>query len=271
MTMLFIASIVAYSIATYFRVKEKVAGRPFKHHTDFSLYLALVCNMVLASRAFVLSDTHLHYQGLFIFGSLSLGISALAIEKGLKESFFSIFTIPSAIVFLICATFVDGKLAGEHFLQGWFALHLFLAILGEIFFCIAALSSITYLYVIRRLKKKNRLRAVFLFPPLTRLDDLTFKLIKVGTSVFFLGLVIGLYGNYSHFSEFKPVLKHVFAGIVMCFYLLVIILRKPMNIAGNKLAVVAVAGFILSLGLIIIPDNAAHWKPLIETNREAAR
>ena len=164
-----------------------------------------------------------------------------------------------------------GKLAGAHFAQGWFALHLLLAILGECFFMIAAVSSLTYLFVVRRLKKKNRLRAVFFFPPLARLDDLTFKLIVSGTAVFAVGLLAGLYGNLKHFEAFSPGGKHIFALFLLLFYLALIVARRPFKLAGNRLAVLAVTGFALSIGLVVLPDNELHWKPLQPTVQEAAK
>lgn len=268
MLVIFIATIAAYAIATFFRVKEKVANRSFRHHANFSLYLGLTCNAILTAKVFALSDSHLHYQSLFIIGSLSLGISTLAIEKLLKETYFSIFTIPAMICLLFCASFVDGTLAGAHFSQGWFALHLLLAILGESFFFIAAISSLTYFYVVRRLKRKNRLRAVFFFPPLTRLDDLTFKLIAAGTAIFLAGLAVGLYGNLSHFAEFSPGAKHIFSLVVLTFYLILVLTRKPLKITGTRLATLALAGFFLSMGLITLPDNTSHWAPLQPINIE---
>lgn len=269
MLVLFVSTIAAYALATFFRVKEKVAGHSFKYHATFSLILGLLLNLLMSIKIFGLSDTHLHYQGIFIFGALSLGICTLAIEKGLKETYFSIFTLPAVMVLLLCATFVDGTITGTHLLQKWFALHLFLAILGECFFFIAAISSVTYFFVVRRLKQKNRLRAVFFFPPLTRLDDLTFKLIVAGTLLFFCGLVIGVYGNYNHFSVFAPAGKHIMAALVLIFYAVVIICRKPFKLAGTRLAAMALAGFILSLLLITVPDNTAHWQPLTEISKEA--
>lgn len=271
MLVLFVSTIAAYALATFFRVKEKVAGHSFAYHATFSLLLGLVLNLIMSIKIFGLSDTYLHYQGLFISGALSLGICTLAIEKGLKETYFSIFTLPAVMVLLLCATFVDGTITGTHFLQKWFALHLFLAILGECFFFIAAISSITYFFVVRRLKQKNRLRAVFFFPPLTRLDDLTFKLVFAGNLLFFCGLAIGLYGNYSHFSGFSPGPKHVFAGIVFLFYAVLIACRKPFKIAGTRLAAMALAGFFLSIILITVPDNTTHWQPLSEISREAGK
>jgi len=270
MLVLFVSTIAAYALATFFRVKEKVAGHSFKYHATFSLILGLLLNLLMSIKIFGLSDTHLHYQGIFIFGALSLGICTLAIEKGLKETYFSIFTLPAVMVLLLCASFVDGTITGTHFLQKWFALHLFLAILGECFYFIAAISSVTYYFVVRRLKQKNRLRAVFFFPPLTRLDDLTFKLILTGTVLFSAGLAIGVYGNYSHFSTFSPGAKHILASIVLIFHVVIILCRKPFKLAGTRLAAMALAGFILSMILITVPDNTAHWQPLTEISQEAA-
>ncbi|PKL45278.1 MAG: hypothetical protein CVV42_18800 [Candidatus Riflebacteria bacterium HGW-Riflebacteria-2] len=271
MQVLLVSTLLAYALATFFRVKERVAGRLMPLHANLSFWLGLVCNLVLALEIFALGESHLHYRTLFVVGALSLSLSTVAIERVLKETFFSIFTLPVSFVFMVCSTFVDGKLAGAHFAQGWFALHLLLAILGECFFMIAAVSSVTYLFVVRRLKRKNRLRAVFFFPPLARLDDLTFKLIVSGTVVFAVGLAAGLYGNLRHFDAFAPGGKHIFAALLLLFYLALVIARRPLKLAGNRLAMLAVTGFVFSLGLVFLPDNELHWKPLQTTVQEAAK
>lgn len=271
MQVLLASTLLAYALATFFRVKERVAGHSMPLHANLSFGLGLVCNIILVAEIFAFGDTHLHYRTLFVVSALSLSLSTVAIERVLKEKFFSIFTLPISFVFMICSTFADGTLAGAHFTQGWFATHMLLAILGECFFMIAAVSSVTYLFVVRRLKKKNRLRAVFFFPPLARLDDLTFKLIVVGTAVFAAGLAAGLYGNISHFSGFTPGGKHVYAVCLLLFYLALIACRRPLRVAGNRLALLAVIGFVLSLGLMILPDNELHWKPLRVTAQEAVK
>ena len=265
------STLLAYALATFFRVKEKVAGRSMPLHANLSFWLGLVCNTILALEIFALGDVYLHSRTLFVVGALSLALCTAAIERLLKETFFSIFTLPACFALMLCSIFADGKLAGGHFAHGWFALHMLLAILGESFFLIAAVSSVTYLFVVRRLKKKNRLRAVFYFPPLARLDDLTFKLIVFGTSVFAAGLGVGLYGNLSHFTGFIPGSKHIFAGFVLAFYLMLIIARHPLKLTGNRLATLAVAGFLLSIGLMVIPDSSGHWKPLPTTVQESVK
>lgn len=271
MQVLLASTLLAYALATFFRVKERVAGHSMPLHANLSFGLGLVCNIILVVEVFAFGDSHLHYRTLFVVSALSLTLSTVAIERVLKEKFFSIFTLPISFVFMVCSTFADGTLAGGHFAHSWFAVHMLLAILGECFFMIAAVSSATYLFVVRRLKKKNRLRAVFFFPPLARLDDLTFKLIAVGTAVFAAGLAAGLYGNLSHFSGFTPGGKHVYAGCLLLFYFTLVITRRPLRLAGSRLATLAVAGFVLSLGLMILPDNELHWKPLQTTTQEAVK
>jgi ABC-type uncharacterized transport system permease subunit len=167
---------------------------------------------------------------------------------------------------------VSGKIAGEHFSETWFIVHLITSIAGESFFMIAAISSATYLFVVRKLKSKNKLKAVFMFPPLTRLNDLTYKLIKAGILVFFIGLALGLHGNYRYFNEFQPAAKHYFAGLVLFYYFAVALLRKPLKLAGPRLAIAAIIGFILSLILVFVPNNDLHWLHETKTiNREVTQ
>ncbi|HNX74998.1 MAG TPA: cytochrome c biogenesis protein CcsA [Candidatus Rifleibacterium sp.] len=266
-----LATLIGYVLATFFRLREKVAGRSFRHHSTFSLALGLTCNAILTFRAFTLSDGGFHYQAVFLAGALGLGICTAIIEHGLKETFFSIFSLPASVVMLFCSTFADGILTGGQFSQRWFAVHLLLSILGECFFFIAAISSAVYFYVVRRLKKKNRLRALAIFPPMARLDDLTFKLIGAGTLVFSGGLAAGFYGNYSYFISFSPGSKHIYAVLLLAFYLIVLLGRKGLKLSGTRLATMAIIGFILSFGLVTLPDNSEHWQPLHKTTQEAAR
>jgi ABC-type uncharacterized transport system permease subunit len=137
---------------------------------------------------------------------------------------------------------------------------------------ISAISSATYLFVVRKLKNKNKLKALYLFPPLARLNDLTGKLVIAGIVTFSTGLAIGLYGSYIHFSSFEPASKHWFAAIVLLYYLAILILKKPLKIVGPRLAIVVIFGFILSIGLILIPDNDLHWlHNTTNTNIEAEK
>lgn len=258
-----IATAISYAFATYFRFREKVAGSPMKNHSRASLIIGFILNLVLFYLITSGSETtsELQINSFLITGSLSLALCTIAVEMGMKENYFSIFSLPVCLVVLLMSLLVTGKITGQHFSQPWFAAHLIASISGECFFIIAAVSSGTYLYIVRRLKKKNRLKAVFLFPPLNRLDDLTFKLIVSGFVTFVIGLAIGIYGNYSYFSAFTPTMKHYFSVLVLTYYFVIIALRWKFSLAGPRLAAAALLGFILSMGLIFLPANDLHWQP----------
>ncbi len=261
MQILLAITAICYALATFFRVREKVAGNCMKNHSRISIFAGIFTNSILLfMQAHQATQTsQLELNSFLITGALSIALCTIAIELVFKENYFSIFSLPVCLAVLLLSMLVSGKISGEHFSETWFIVHLITSIAGESFFMIAAISSATYLFVVRKLKNKNKLKAVFLFPPLTRLNDLTFKLIKAGALVFFFGLVLGLYGNYRYFNEFQPAAKHYFAGLVLFYYFIVALLRKPLKIAGPRLAMAAIIGFILSLILVFVPDNDLHW------------
>ncbi len=252
---------ICYVIATFFRIREKVAGQPMKNHSRMSLLAAIFFNLQLL---YVFTDTTRHSAefslgGFFIIGALSLAMATIFIELLLQESYFSAFSLPICLVMLLMSLLMRGHIAGDHFSQPWFLIHLIAAITGECFFLIAAISGATYLFVVRRLKSKNKLKAVSLFPPLTRLDSLTYRTIMIGTLLFLIGLGIGLYGNMKHFAGFSPVFKHYFSVGVMAYYGLIVIMRQKLQLAGPRLASAALLGLALSVALVLLPDNHQHW------------
>jgi ABC-type uncharacterized transport system permease subunit len=201
--------------------------------------------------------------------SFTLAACTLFVELGFKENYLSIFSLPVCITILVLSLLVSGSIEGAQFTQTWFIAHLISSIAGECFFLIAAISSFSYLFVVRRLKKKNRLKAVFLFPPLSRLDNLTYRLIVAGTLTFALGLIFGLYGNFEHFNTFKPAFKHYYSIILLIYYLILCLFKYRLKLAGPRLAHAALIGFVLSLGLILLPNNDLHWNPAsIKSNNQ---
>ncbi|MGM0599157.1 MAG: cytochrome c biogenesis protein CcsA [Candidatus Rifleibacteriota bacterium] len=258
------ATIICYALATFFRVREKVVGSRMKNHSKISFIIGLILNVIL----FYLTvssengNSQLETASLLEAASLTLAACTLFVELGLKENYLSIFSLPVCITILVLSLLVSGSIEGAQFSQTWFIAHLISSIAGECFFLIAAISSASYLFVVRRLKKKNRLKAVFLFPPLSRLDNLTYRLIVAGTITFALGLLLGLYGNYEHFYAFKPAFKHYYSIIVLIYYLILCLFKYKLKLTGPRLANAALIGFILSIGLILIPDNSLHWKPV---------
>lgn len=256
-------TLIFYALATFFRIREKVAGAPMKNHSRLSLLAAILANLVLLYLATHNTRVSAEFDlsGFLVVASLSLALTAIFIELMMQESYFSIFALPLCMVLLPVSLLVTGRITGPHFTQPWFLIHLIAAITGECFFLMAAISSLTYLFVVRKLKNKNRLKAVFMFPPLTRLDNLTYQTVISGAVLFLIGLAIGIFGNIRHFSGFSPAFKHYFSLIVLIYYAAVIVLRRPLKIAGPKLAQAALIGFALSLALIFVPGNDLHWFP----------
>ncbi|NLF96654.1 MAG: hypothetical protein GX569_07950, partial [Candidatus Riflebacteria bacterium] len=68
MQVLLVSTLLAYALATFFRVKERVAGRTMHLHANLSFGLGLVCNLILALEIFALGESHLQYRTLFVVG-----------------------------------------------------------------------------------------------------------------------------------------------------------------------------------------------------------
>ncbi|GAB4274601.1 MAG: hypothetical protein Kow0029_15100 [Candidatus Rifleibacteriota bacterium] len=236
-----------------------------KYHSRTSLILGFLMNIGLLYSEF--SNTNLSSE--FDFGivliaaATSIAFCTLATEFLFKENYLSIFSLPVCLAMLVLSSIARGKIAGGHFFHPWLMAHLLASFSGESLFALAAISSASYLYVVRRLKKKNRLKAVAIFPPLTRLDNLTFKLLAIGTITFFIGLAIGIYGNFNYFNGLQPTGKHYLSAIVLGYYTGILALKRTLNIAGPRLAIASLIGFLLSLVLIVFPSNQLHWQPFI--------
>ena len=261
MQIILAATALSYVIATFFRIREKVANAPMKNHSRLSLIFAIILNLALmyVSTDSARTSSEFELASLLIVGCLGLGLASISIEILMHENYFSIFSLPVGTVLLLMSLLVTGQISGPHFSQPWFIAHLIASITGECFFLIAAISSATYLFVVRKLKNKNRLKALYLFPPLARLDTLTYRTIVFGAISFLIGVLIGLYGNLKYFSNFTPAFKHIFSLVLLVYYGGIMIFRDPLKLAGPRLANAALFGFALAAALLLIPDNQMHW------------
>ncbi len=230
-------------------------------HSTISLSIGLILQWTLSIYCLREFSDEFQIKFILIISSTCLTTISALIEIFTKETYFSIFTIPGAIILMLCAHLSFVTVPGSYFGQTWFRLHLILSITGECFFFLAALASLTYFRVVKRLKKKNRIKDLSFFPPLKRIEELTRKFIQVGTFFFFFGLTLGFYGQFSQFNFFEPGLKHVLSLVVFIYFAIISIFNSKLKLAGNRLATLAMFGFILSLILIIFPGNANHWAP----------
>lgn len=232
-----------------------------KNHSRLSLLAGIGFNLVLLYLSTHSARTSAEFglSSFLVIAALSLALATIFIELMLQENYFSVFSLPVSIALLLMSLLTTGQISGIHFTRPWFIAHLLASITGEGFFMMAAISSGTYLFVVRKLKSKNRLKALYLLPPLARLDSLTYRTIVFGALSFMLGLGIGFYGNIQHFANFSPAFKHYFSLLVLLYYVAIMVMRKPLQLAGPRLANAALVGFALSIALILIPDNNLHW------------
>ena len=241
-----------------------------KRHSTWSFFLGIFLHLAFIALLIKNDSGNLVFKlnTVLVIVSFSLACTAATIELILKEIYFSIFTLPISLVTLLCSSFFTNTLKGLQFQNPLFLLHLIASSCGESYIMIAAISSITYLYSVRRLKKKNRLKAVFLFPPLNRLDRLSSKLFTLGTAIFMIGITSGLYWHIKIYESFVPSFKHLLSFILLTYNIIVIALKKPMKLAGSQMAILVIIGFFISVCLILVPSNELHWFPIKQTTKE---
>ncbi|HNV73009.1 MAG TPA: cytochrome c biogenesis protein CcsA, partial [Candidatus Ozemobacteraceae bacterium] len=188
--------------------------------------------------------------------------ASLAIEWRSREVYFSLFVLPLSIPMVLLAMLRTNMLEGPEFGGPWFLLHIFGTIAGECFFFLAALASATYLYLVRNLKQKNRGRALFFFPPLSRLDSLITAFTGVGLGLFFLGLFTGGIWSMNRYGALA--LHHPKVQGALAIFLLVgglLSARLSTGWAGPRWAWACLLSFCLSIILIFGIDGSLHWRP----------
>lgn len=234
-----------------------------KHHSRLSLAIGFLLHLFISYNALIKFELSqiIEIKQILLLSSICLAIITIVIEIWHNEIYLSIFTLPACVVTILSSSIIYGALHGSQFDNPLFFLHLITAIAGECFFIIAAISSISYLYVVRRLKKKNKMKAVLILPPLARLDQLTSKLILSGVIFFTIGILAGTYQSLSDYNILELGLKQALSFIVIAFYMAILILKKPLKLAGINQAKLVIIGMLLSLCLIIIPNNKNHWAP----------
>jgi len=217
--------------------------------------LAMNLQENLTTKGFSLQNTSL-------VSSVILVASCFALEIFSGEIFFTIFILPIAIALLIISGISVPLLEGPHFRGPWFLTHVGFSIAGECFFFMASVSAIAYLFVVRKLKSKNRLRAMYFFPSLARLDNFTLWFVGVGFILFSIGISFGCFWSWYYFGGISLIeTKKAISLGVMLFFAIILLGSRAGKIAGPKLAILSILGFLTSLALAIGVDSRLHWFP----------
>nr|MBP7634233.1 cytochrome c biogenesis protein CcsA [Candidatus Ozemobacteraceae bacterium] len=196
-----------------------------------------------------------------IAGFILAGICAW-LEWRSGEIFFSLFVLPVAAALFGLAALVEKLLLGSHFSGPWFFLHVGFSIAGECLFFMAALAGATYLFALKRLKEKNRVRAVSFFPPLLRLEKLMTRFLNGGSSLFAIGLTAGFVWSWLQFAVFDPLEpKKGLSTLVLLGFGGVSVATRMGHLSGPRVAWCVIGGFLLSMLVMIGIDSSMHWYP----------
>lgn len=256
---------VSLLLAAFFRILERAAGRTPAWHGTIALWLGLgaaVAAMLMAQEQKNAAPAGFSLPlAIQIAGFVLAGICAW-LEWRSGETFFSLFVLPVAAALLVVAALGEKLLLGSHFSGPWFFLHVGFSIAGECLFFMAALAGATYLFALKRLKEKNRVRAVSFFPPLLRLEMLMTRFLSGGCVLFTIGLVAGFVWSWLQFGIFDPFeTKKGFSILVLLVFGGISVASRTGRLAGPRIAWGVIGGFVLSMLVVLGIDSSMHWYP----------
>lgn len=262
MNMLLVLTGLAYTLATLTRLGRKISGKsPPEHALWLTLGLGLLAH--LAASALFLTGAgaadHFPSRAAFLLAAGVVALVCAALEIWTQETFFSIFGLPVAVILVGFTGLASEVWRHPLFQERWFLAHVAAAVAGECFFLLAAVSAGTYLFMVRRLKSKNRLRAIQFFPPLAQLDRFTMLFLRSGVLAFGLGIAIGAYGWVGAFGLAGLwSAKKVLSAAVFAFFAALLVARQCQWLVGPRLSLLTIAGFVVSLSLVLV-DRGTHW------------
>lgn len=253
---------LAYALATATRLRHRLAGADDSQPRWGLWILALGLLLHAFGVANLLGTTGdtppwARLQAVAALASLVLAAACLGLELWQRERFVSLFALPLAVALLLFGFISRNPATLPNDIGGlWFGTHVLMSVAGECFFLLAAVVSVAYLFQTRRLKAKNRLRAIGFFPPLARLDHLNAVFTLVGFGLFSAGLLLGAVGSqqvYGIYWHLEP--KQNLALATWTVFALAVGGRAAFSWGGPRTAVLAIVGFILSLMLALVSSG----------------
>jgi len=258
-------AVISLLLAAFFRILERASGRTPAWHGTIALWLGLVAALA------AMMMTHGQKTSMAAGFSLPLAVQIAGfilagicawLEWRSGEIFFSLFVLPVAAALFGLAALVEKLLLGSHFSGPWFFFHVGFSIAGECLFFMAALAGATYLFALKRLKEKNRVRAVSFFPPLLRLEKLMIRFLNGGSSLFAIGLTAGFVWSWLQFAVFDPLEpKKGLSTLILLGFGGVSVATRMGHLSGPRVAWCVIGGFLLSMLVMIGIDSSMHWYP----------
>lgn len=255
---------LAYFLAVFFRVFEKIFGNQMTWHGLVAMFVGLMLHITSLVMAFQESAVAQVFQVLNVASAAGavLVAACLFVEWRVQNAFFSQFVLPLVIPLVVVSAVQGPFLQGPNYQGMWFIIHVLSSVAGECFFFLAGVTGATYLFVARGLKKKNQLKAVRFFPPLTRLDELIFVFSAMGFCVFSVGMISGAFWSSQAFGVMRLFeAKRIFSLVLWGMFGILVFGRFFRGWAGQRIAMLAILGFFTSFTLIFAGGTQSHWTP----------
>ncbi len=243
------AALFTYMAASAVAAVELLAPRPgLRTAGNRLLWIGLACH-VAALTARALATAH------FPITSVSETLSMVVVVVtgaflGLRLRWPSLATLAVVIAPLAFALTLASyafhrtvDAVPPHVRSALLPVHVLLAILGIALFCLAFAMSLAYLVQERRLKTK-RLDGRFRLPPLETLDQLSYRFLTWGLSLFTLAIVSGVvWAHLVWGPDWSGEPRLVWAVITWAVYAAVFQGRVSAGMRGRRAATLTIVGF----------------------------
>ncbi len=195
---------------------------------------------------------HAHVDGLVLIAML-LGLALVFLRwrpRMLTVSAFGLPVLGFLYAWAVCAaawTYKPFRL--DSLTPVWTWLHLIGVYVGTLCFVIGTVAAVAYLYVHRRIKRKDDPAGIGRLPPLESLENLVVRSATVGFAVLSIGLAGGIVTISQQTDAVQAnawmITKYALAGAVWLLYALVINLRFTTSFRGVRAAWLSIAGLAL--------------------------
>ncbi len=189
------------------------------------------------------------YESLLLFSFLvAVGYLILEIKSNLPV--LGAFVSPINLVFLIAAVATSQlpKPLPPALRSKWLAIHALTSFLGEAAFTLSFVVSVAYLIQEREIRSKKMGFFFKRLPPLSKLDDLNYRILTIGFPLLTIGIVTGaVWANYAWGSYWSWDPKEVWSLITWLVYGGTLHARLTAGWRGRRAAILCIIGYLCVL------------------------
>lgn len=249
-TILFVLSVIAYSMATTLFVVElrrKDGGESTGRWAPRALNAGAICqtgNIVVASLVLHICPVASVQFGLSVAG-LILVTLYLLLRRRARIDGLGVFVAPAALLMLVLSQFVVEGTGTPHVRGSILALHVTVNLLGIAFFLLAGIAGVVYLLQDRRLRSKRWAPSHSRLPSLDALDTVESWLLSAGFALLTVGILTAVALPNPLSADLMQQLRALIAYVTWALVGLVLLLRFFAGWRGRRAAygtLVGVAG-----------------------------